>query len=140
MQRDSLAIQWPQPWRSILVECSTRLDTGLVSAISSGAKTGSAHLRPGGVAGGSLAGRVAPVELISIYGSATFDADGFLPTILGGIQVMIDGTPAPVLNVSVTQINAVVPLKLSTTSPTSFVTVTTNGTSLLAVPSNGRFG
>ena len=43
---------------------------------------------------------------------------------------MIDGTPAPLLYVSATQINAVLPLKLSTTSPTSFVTVTTNGTSL----------
>jgi uncharacterized protein (TIGR03437 family) len=115
-------------------------DTGLVSAISPGAKPGSRIFGVASAAGGNLAGRIAPVELISIYGldlspaapvSATFDADGFLPTTLGGIQVTIDGTPAPLLYVSATQINAVVPLKLSSTSLASFLTVTTNGTSLM---------
>jgi hypothetical protein len=61
-------------------------DTGLVSAISSGGKPGPRIFGLASAAGGSLAGRVAPVELISIYCldlgpalpvSATFDADRF---------------------------------------------------------------
>ena len=73
-------------------------------------------------AGGVLSGRVAPGELISIYGLhigpaapayASFDADGFLPTMLGGVQVTINGTPAPLLYVSETQINAITPVELA---------------------------
>jgi uncharacterized protein (TIGR03437 family) len=73
-------------------------------------------------AGGALLGRVAPGELVSIYGlhlgpaapvSATFDAAGFLPTTLGGVQVTIDGIPAPLLYVSEMQINAVAPVELT---------------------------
>ena len=72
-------------------------------------------------AGGILAGRVAPGELIAIYGlhfgpampiSATFSAAGFLPTSLGGVQVRINGISAPLLYVSDTQINAVAPVEL----------------------------
>jgi hypothetical protein len=101
--------------------------------------TGIARLGLASAAGGSLAGRIAPVEVISIYGldlgpaapvTATFDADGFWPTTLGGIHVTIDGTPAPLLYVSATQINAVVPLKLSSSSPAGSLDVTTNSESL----------
>ena len=72
-------------------------------------------------AGGVLAGRLVPGELISIYGmhlgpaaplTATFDAEGFLPTTLGGVHVAIDGVPAPLLYVSGAQINAVAPVEL----------------------------
>ena len=61
-------------------------DTGLVSAISSGGKPRPRIFGLASAAGESLAGRVAPVELISIYCldlgpalpvSATFDADRF---------------------------------------------------------------
>jgi uncharacterized protein (TIGR03437 family) len=55
-------------------------------------------------AGGVLAGRTAPGDLISIYGvklgpaapaSATSDSSGFLPTILDEVAITINGTPAP---------------------------------------------
>jgi hypothetical protein len=114
-------------------------DAGLASAISPSAQLGPRILGLASAAGGSLAGRIASVEVISIYGldlgpaapvTATFDADGFLPTTLGGIQVTIDGTPAPLLYVSATQINAVVPLKLSSSSPAGSLVITTNSESL----------
>jgi uncharacterized protein (TIGR03437 family) len=98
--------------------------TGLLSAVTSGSAP-SQSSRPSifglaNAAGGLLAGRFAPGELISIYGlnlgptapiSATFDSAGFLPTTLG-IQVMIGGIAAPLLYVSDTQINAVTPVEL----------------------------
>jgi len=99
--------------------------TGLISAFQAGFAPGQTAapwtFGVGNAAGGVLSGRLAPGELISIYGlhlgpkvplSATFDAAGFLPTTLGGIQVTIDGIPAPLLYVSDTQINAVAPVKL----------------------------
>jgi uncharacterized protein (TIGR03437 family) len=100
--------------------------TGLISAFSPGSAPGlsSAPWMFGitNAAGGVLLGRLAPAELISIYGlhlgpaapvSATFDAAGFLPTTLGGVQVTINGTPAPLLYVSATQINAIAPVELT---------------------------
>jgi uncharacterized protein (TIGR03437 family) len=72
-------------------------------------------------AGGALAGRIAPGEVISIYGlhlgpsapvTAGFDSSGFLPTTLAGVQFTINGAPAPLLYVSDTQINAVTPLEM----------------------------
>jgi uncharacterized protein (TIGR03437 family) len=103
--------------------------TGLVSTVTPGATS---NLRVFGLANaatGDLAGRIAPGELISIYGLhfgpatpvfGTFNSSGFLPTTLGGLQVTIGGFPAPLLYVSGTQINAIVPFELAmATSPTS---------------------
>jgi uncharacterized protein (TIGR03437 family) len=100
--------------------------TGLISAFPQGSAPGqTAAPWMFGItnsAGGVLSGRLAPGELISIYGmhlgaaapvTATFDAAGFLPTTLGGVQVTIDGIPAPLLYVSETQINAVATLELT---------------------------
>jgi uncharacterized protein (TIGR03437 family) len=100
--------------------------TGLISAFSPGSAPGQTSapwmLGIANAAGGILAGRIAPAELISIYGlhlgpaapvSATFNAAGFLPTTLAGIQVTINGIPAPLLYVSTTQINAVAPVELT---------------------------
>ncbi len=62
--------------------------------------------------------RVAPGELLSFYGSAlgppvgqvaAFDSNGRLPLRLGGVEVLIDGKPVPLLYVSDAQVNAVVP-------------------------------
>ncbi|HEY7390471.1 MAG TPA: hypothetical protein VH640_18280 [Bryobacteraceae bacterium] len=59
----------------------------------------------------------APGELISIYGSnlaSTTATDLTLPTTLGGTQVMVNGTAAPIAYVSKTQINAVIPIGINT--------------------------
>lgn len=101
-------------------------DTGLVSAFPADSAPGetTAPWIAGlaNSAAGALAGRIAPGELISIYGqhigpmapvTAAFDAAGFMPTTLADVQVTIDGTPAPLLYVSDTQINAVAPVELT---------------------------
>lgn len=66
---------------------------------------------------------LAPGELVSIYGTnltTTTTSNGSLPTTLGGVQVLVNGTPAPIYSVAHTssydQINAVIPL-----SPTSSI-------------------
>ena len=105
--------------------------TGVVSSFAPGSAPGQTSApRIFGVtnaAGGVLAGRVAPGEAIAIYGlhlgpttpiSATFNAAGFLPTSLGGVQVRINGISAPLLYVSDTQINAVAPVELAGGSTT----------------------
>jgi uncharacterized protein (TIGR03437 family) len=57
----------------------------------------------------------APGEFISIFGgnlAATTATDATLPTRLGGVQVLVNGTPAAVRYVSPGQINAVIPLSI----------------------------
>lgn len=89
-------------------------------------------------AGGTLSGRLAAAELISIYGInigpitpvyGTFSTARFLPATLGGIQVTVNGIAAPLLYVSATQINAVAPVELT---PAASVTlqVTVGSTTL----------
>jgi len=100
--------------------------TGLIFAFAEGSAPGQSSapwiFGIANAAGGVLSGRVAPGELLSIYGlhigpaaplSATFDAAGFLPTTLGGIQATIDGIQSPLLYVSDAQINAVAPVELT---------------------------
>ena len=100
--------------------------TGLVSAFTPGSAPGQTSspwmFGITNAAGGVLAGRVAAGELVSIYGlhlgplapvSATFNAAGFLPTSLGGLEVTVNGLPVPLLYVSDTQINAVAPVELT---------------------------
>ena len=114
--------------------------TGLISAFSPGSGPGQTStpwiFGIANAAGGVVLGRLVPGELISIYGmhlgpaapvSATFDAAGFLPTTLGGVQVAINGTPAPLLYVSATQINAVAPLVLTAGSAAE-LQIAQNGT------------
>ncbi len=66
-------------------------------------------------------GHVAPGELISIFGfglgpttpvTAT-PQNGFFPTSLGGVQVLLNGTAVPLLYVSGSQINAEIPAPLN---------------------------
>jgi uncharacterized protein (TIGR03437 family) len=68
-------------------------------------------------ASGELSGTVAPGEIISLYGlgmgptvpvTAT-PANGVFPTSLFGVQVLVNGTPIPLLYVSASQINAEIP-------------------------------
>jgi uncharacterized protein (TIGR03437 family) len=66
------------------------------------------------------AGPLAAGEIVSIYGAGFGPAQGVaqrpsgdtIGTELGGVQVLIEGTPAPVLYVSSTQINLVAPYLL----------------------------
>jgi uncharacterized protein (TIGR03437 family) len=70
----------------------------------------------------AVTARVSPGEVIAIYGtgigpaagpvSAT-PAKGFYPTTLGGVQVSVNGVNIPLLYVSQSQINAVLPMGLS---------------------------
>ncbi len=66
----------------------------------------------------SLVGPVSPGEIISLYGSGIgperemsvrLDSEGRIATDLGGIRVLFDGVPAPLLFVSRNQVNAIVP-------------------------------
>ncbi len=108
--------------------------TGLVSTITPAMFSAPRLFGIANAAGGNLAGRVAPGEIISIYGlnleptapiSASFNNLGFLPTTLGSFEVSINGIAAPLLYVSGTQINAVVPIELATVD--SPVLLTING-------------
>ena len=100
--------------------------TGLVYAYVQPAIDSSQVFGLANAAGGTLAGRVTPGEVISIYGAnlgpasgvtASFNSAGYLPVSLAGVRVVIDGIPAPLLYVSGTQINAVAPVELTGTSP-----------------------
>jgi uncharacterized protein (TIGR03437 family) len=95
---------------------------GIVSAIAS---TGSPASRTFGVvnaAAGSLSGRIAPAEVISIFGpgigpataAAVTPVNGFYPKTFAGVQVSINGKNMPLLYLSANQINAVVPMGLAT--------------------------
>ncbi len=69
-------------------------------------------------AASQLAGAIAPGEIISIFGnnigpsspaSTLLDDSGLVSKKLAGIQMLCDGSPAPLIYVSAGQINAVVP-------------------------------
>jgi uncharacterized protein (TIGR03437 family) len=82
------------------------------------AASGSApYIYPTGVvnAGSSVpfTAEFAPGEFLSIFGAnlaTTTATDPSLPTSLGGVQVLVNGTPAAVRSVSPGQVNAVIPL------------------------------
>jgi uncharacterized protein (TIGR03437 family) len=77
---------------------------------------------------------LAPGEIISIFGTGlggqpvnfTLDAKGNLPTIINGTQVLINGQPAPLLYVSGTQINAIVPYEVGAAGAAT-IQVVSNG-------------
>jgi uncharacterized protein (TIGR03437 family) len=76
-------------------------------------------------------GSVSPGEVVTIGGTAigpgtpaylTLDQNGNVSTTLGGVQVLFGGVPAPLIYVSSTQINAVVPYEFArTTNPSAQV-------------------
>jgi uncharacterized protein (TIGR03437 family) len=98
--------------------------------------------------------RIAPGELISIYGTGLGPASGVSYKVdaltnkvnfsLGGTQVYFDGKPAPVLFASATQVNAVVPFEVSTAGSSVMQVayqgvLTTGSTSTLATAIPGIF-
>jgi len=81
------------------------------------APTSAPYIYPTGIlnAGSSVpfTAEFAPGEFISIFGAnlaTTTTTDPTLPTGLGGVQVLVNGTPAAVRYVSPGQVNAVIPL------------------------------
>jgi uncharacterized protein (TIGR03437 family) len=68
-----------------------------------------------------LSGPIAPGEIVTIGGTAigpttavglALDQSGKVATSLGGVQVLFNGTPAPLAYISATQINCVVPYEI----------------------------
>jgi len=78
---------------------------------------------------------IAPGEIITLFGTGLATAivsqpSYPLPTTLGGVKVTINGTPAPLIYVSPTQINALVPMAISPSNGVAYATfqVTNNST------------
>ena len=83
--------------------------------------------------GTAVTGQVAPGELISLYGANLASvlpvvanlSSGEAPEKLGGVQVLVDGTPAPLLYAQGDQINAIMPFGLMNT--VTHITVSNGG-------------
>jgi uncharacterized protein (TIGR03437 family) len=100
------------------------------------------------LSGGANAAEIAPGTLITINGSnladaaaaATPDANGNYPSILGGVELYIDGMRAPLLYVSPTQINAQMPFEVNDSNGVSAYIRTTHNdgsvtaTTAIAIP------
>lgn len=92
--------------------------TGIVSLIEPGAKPSISILGIQNAFGGDVSGQISAAEVIAIYGQLlgpaapviAVPANGYYPTALGGVAVSINGIDIPLLYVSSTQINAVVPM------------------------------
>lgn len=95
---------------------------GFVSAIAPAAAPTMKIFNFTNAFGGSATARIAPGEVISIYGpgigpstaASAAPVGGFYPKTLAGAQVTINGINMPLLYVSANQINAVVPMALAT--------------------------
>jgi len=77
-----------------------------------------------------LPGAVAPGELVTLFGPGVgpsqsaaypFDGSASVATTLGGIRVLFDGTPAPLLYVGPNQVNAIIPYDTASKSQTRVV-------------------
>jgi uncharacterized protein (TIGR03437 family) len=96
-------------------------------------------------AGSMAGGAVAPGEIVTIFGSSLgpatpaglqLGASGAVATTLSDVQVLFDGTPAPLVYVSSGQVSAVIPLRVDGRSTTDLVVSNggqTSSTSTLAV-------
>ena len=109
--------------------------SGMVSAIAPSQKPTMRIFGIGNAAFGLLSGRIAPSEIVSIYGphigpttpaSATPDSSGSFPTSLAGVQVLLNNTAVPLLYVSDSQINAAVPPSFSGPLP-NLIRIASNG-------------
>jgi uncharacterized protein (TIGR03437 family) len=112
---------------------------GLVSTITPGQTPASRIFGIMNAAAGPVSGRIAPGEVISIFGfglgptsavAATPSGEQF-PTTLGGVQVLVNGTAIPLLYVSASQINAEIPAPLNGVENDGAVIQVTNGSAKL---------
>jgi hypothetical protein len=99
---------------------------GFVPAIAPAAPPPISILGFGNVVGNSdITARISPAEIVSIYGpgigpataASAAPANGFYPKTFSGVQVQMNGSNIPLLYVSATQINAVVPMGLTSNGP-----------------------
>jgi uncharacterized protein (TIGR03437 family) len=92
----------------------------------------------GNAANWTVDNAVSPNEIVSVYGNGIGPAtpvtaqpvSGVYPNTLGGVQVLFNQAPAPLLYVSATQINAVVPVDF--TNPATYSIEVTNNTTPVA--------
>jgi uncharacterized protein (TIGR03437 family) len=96
--------------------------TGFVSAIAPSTAPAMKIFGFENAASGILTARIAPAEVISIYGpgigpatpATATPSGGFYSETLAGVQVAINGMNIPLLYVSANQINVVVPMEVAT--------------------------
>ncbi len=114
---------FPAPWagQSIAVDPSGVVhfagSGGLISTLTPTQPLAPRVLTIVNAASNQFSGTIAPGEVVSIYGfglgpttpMVATPANGFFPTSLGGVQVLVNGTPIPLLYVSASQINAEIP-------------------------------
>jgi len=97
---------------------------------------GSSLVGIGNAAALSVSVAVAPYELVSLYGlglgpqtpAGAQVVNGLITSSLGGVQVLFDGTPAPLLFVGPAQINTIVPSGVYGQDKTTIEIVTPTGT------------
>ncbi len=115
----------------------------LIAGVHANTFTGSGvFLNPIGVTNSAsfapITASLAPGELVTLFGTGlsatTLTTQGGIPfpTTLGGVQVLVNGTPAPIYYVSPTQISAILPYSLSTATLAS-IQVKSNGATSNAV-------
>jgi uncharacterized protein (TIGR03437 family) len=112
---------------------------GLISTITPAEPFASRILGIVNAAAGQVSGRIAAGEVISVFGFGLGPAtpvtatpsNGAFPTSLGGVQVLVNGKPIPLLYVSALQINAEIPSPLSAVA---------NGSAVIQVIIASRLG
>jgi hypothetical protein len=117
------------------------LGTNYLAALTpDGSTLANIFTAPDGAAGQAIAltnaARVAPYDLISLYGIALGPPtpvgarilNHTVATSLGGVQVLFGGIPAPLLYAGPTQINAIVPAEVFGSDTTALQIVTPSGT------------
>jgi len=110
---------------------------GISVAVSAPVLSGSGvYLNPQGVVDAAneapFTAGVSPGEFVTLYGSGlapSLQVNNSFPTTLNGVQVLVDGIPAPIYYVSPTQIAIIVPYSANTFALARFQVVNNGSTS-----------
>lgn len=113
---------------------------GFVSAIALSAAPAPGISYFGNAALSAATARLAPGEVIAVYGpgigpataAVATPSSGFYPTTLGGVEVSVNGIKMPLLYAGANQVNAVVPMEL--TSNAAATVRLTSGTTVSSYP------